>query len=299
MTTIAQWWMWGGFLIFMSIMIMVDMFLLQGNKANRMSTREAFAWTIVWFTLAMMFALLLWWYLIQTATTAIAHQKTAEFLTGYLIEWSLSIDNVFVFIMIFNYFIVPEEYQRRVLLYGVLFAIFARLIFILFGVWLISHFHWVVYIFGLFLLFTGIKMLIMAEHKPELVNNPIFRFMKNHLRITDKFHQERFFIKKNNLLYFTPLFLVLILIEVSDLIFAVDSIPAIFAITHDPFIVFTSNIFAILGLRTLYFLLKNMEKRFHLLKYGLALILIFVGFKMIIAHWFDIPTMLTLIIIVV
>lgn len=298
MTTVSEWWMWLGFLAFVAIMLAVDLFLLGGRKAHRVSTKEALSWTIVWFTLAFIFNVLLWWYLSYTANTPIANEKAVEFFTGYLIEKSLSVDNIFVILMIFSYFAIPAEYQRRVLIYGVLGAIVMRLIFILLGIWMVSKFHWILYIFGLFLLITGIKMFIFAEHKPELAKNPVLRWMRNHLRITDELQGERFFIFRNRLLYVTPLFLVLVLVEVSDLIFAVDSIPAIFAVTNDPFIVFTSNIFAILGLRALYFLLVNMHNRFHLLKYGLAFILVFVGFKMLIAYWFKIPVFIALGIVV-
>lgn len=289
MATISEWWMWLGFLVFVAIMLAIDLFLLGGRKAHRVSTKEALSWTIAWFLLALIFNLLLWWYLVNTAGTPVANEKALEFFTGYLIEKSLSVDNVFVILMIFNYFAIPAEYQRRVLLYGVLGAIVMRLILILFGIWLVNKFHWILLIFGLFLLITGIKMFIFAEHKPELAKNPVLRWMKNHLRITDKLHGERFLIFRDRLWYFTPLFVVLVLVEVSDLIFAVDSIPAIFAVTKDPFIVFTSNIFAILGLRALYFLLVNMDRQFHLLKYGLAIILVFVGIKMLIAPWFKVP----------
>lgn len=299
MTTVSEWWMWFGFLGFVAIMLAIDLFLFGGRKAHRVTTKEALSWTIAWFTLAIIFNLLLYGYLAHTASLDIANEKAFEFFTGYLIEKSLSIDNVFVILMIFNYFAIPPEYQRRVLIYGVLGAIVMRLIFISLGVWIVNQFHWILYVFGAFLLITGIKMFIFAEHKPDLANNPVLRFMRNHLRITDELHGERFFIQRNQLLYVTPLFLVLILVEVSDLIFAVDSIPAIFAVTNDPFIVYTSNIFAILGLRAMYFLLVNMHNRFHLLKYGLAFILVFVGFKMLIAYWFKIPILIALGVVVI
>lgn len=294
MTTISEWWMWLGFFGFVAIMLMVDLFLLGGGKAHRVSTREALSWTIVWFTLALTFNFLLWWYLTGAVGLPMAHEKALEFLTGYLIEKSLSVDNIFVILMIFSYFAIPAEYQRRVLIYGVLGAIVMRLILILLGIWVINQFYWVLYFFGFLMLATGIKMLIFAEHKPDLAKNPVLHWMRNHLRITHELHDEKFFISRNRVLYVTPLFLVLILVEVSDLIFAVDSIPAIFAVTNDPFIVFTSNIFAILGLRALYFLLANMHSRFHLLKYGLAFILIFVGCKMLISHWIKIPIFVAL-----
>jgi len=294
MTTISEWWMWVGFFIFVLIMLAVDLFLLGGKKAHRVSTKEAASWVIVWVVLALTFNLLLWWYLSHTAGQVIANEKALEFLTGYLIEESLSIDNMFIFVMIFSYFAVPAEYQRRVLLFGVLGAIVMRLLMILLGVLIVSKFHWILYIFGAFLVITGIKMFIFANQKPDLDKNPALSWMRKHLRITERFHGEKFFVQQNKLLYVTPLFIVLVLIELSDLIFAIDSIPAIFSVTEDPFIVFTSNIFAILGLRALYFLVANMTDRFHLLKYGLAFILVFVGCKMLIAYWFHIPVFIAL-----
>lgn len=294
MQSISEWWMWTGFFIFISLMLAIDIFLLGGKKAHQVSTKEALGWVIVWVTSALLFNLLLWWYLILTNEHTIANQKALEFFTGYLIEESLSIDNMFIFIMIFKYFSVPLEYQRRVLLYGVLGAIVMRLVVILLGVLLVAKFHWILYIFGLILIITGIRMLVFAGEKINLNKNPILIWLKKYLRVTAQFHGEHFFVKLNNQLFVTPLFLVLVLIEASDLIFALDSIPAIFAITDDPFIIFTSNIFAILGLRALYFLLANMAERFYFLKYGIAFILIFVGFKMLISYWFKIPIIIAL-----
>ena len=199
-----------------------------------------------------------------------------------------------MFLMIFSYFAVPAEYQRRVLLYGVLGAIVLRAIMILLGAWLVAEFHWILYVFGLFLLVTGFKMLVFADKEPNLESNPALKWMRKHLRITPDYHAEKFTVMINGVRWFTPMFLVLVLIETSDVIFAVDSIPAIFAITTDPFIVFTSNIFAIMGLRALYFLLADMASRFHLLKYGLALVLVFVGAKMLVAYWYKVPIGLAL-----
>ncbi|OGT27194.1 MAG: hypothetical protein A3I77_00495 [Gammaproteobacteria bacterium RIFCSPLOWO2_02_FULL_42_14] len=292
MHTVSQWWMWVAFLVFIACMLFADFFLFGGKKTHRVSTKEALTWTIVWISLSFLFNFLFWIYLNHTAGTAIANQKSIEFLTGYLIEKSLSVDNIFVILMIFNYFAIPAEYQRRVLMLGVIGAIVMRLILIVLGIWLVGKFAWILYIFGLFLLITGIKMFIFANRKPNLSENPVLKWMRNHLRITHELHKEHFYIFKKGLLYFTPLFLVLILVEVTDLIFSVDSIPAIFSVTNDPFIVFTSNIFAILGLRALYFLLANMNHQFHLLKYGLAFILVFVGIKMLIAHWIKISVLL-------
>ncbi|MCM8611264.1 TerC family protein [Accumulibacter sp.] len=281
--------MWAGFIVFVLGMLALDLFVLGGNRARRVAVREALAWVIAWFCLALSFAGLLWWYLNGTQGAEVAQRKTLEFLTGYLIEQSLSIDNMFVFVMIFSYFAVPPELQRRVLLYGVLGAIVMRAGMILAGVWLVTEFAWVLYVFGAFLVITGIKMLIFAEHDPDLEKNPLLRWLRGHLRITPGFHGESFFVRQNGIVWATPMFLVLVLIEASDLVFAVDSIPAIFAVTTDPFIVFTSNIFAIMGLRALYFLLADMADRFHLLKYGLALVLVFIGGKMLAAPWFHMP----------
>ncbi|MBP5085448.1 TerC family protein [Pseudomonas chlororaphis] len=281
--------MWFAFIAFVLAMLAVDLFVLGGRKAHRVSVREASCWVIAWSTLAMVFAGLLWWYLEGEFGPEIAQRKTLEFLTGYLIEQSLSIDNMFIFVMIFSYFGVPPELQRRVLLYGVLGAIVMRGAMIFAGVWLVSQFAWLLYAFGVFLIITGIKMLLFAHQQPDLANNPILRWIQGHLRITSGFHGEHFFVKQDGRRWATPMFLVLVLIEGSDLMFAVDSIPAIFAITTDPFIVFTSNIFAIMGLRALYFLLADMADRFHLLKYGLAIVLVFIGTKMTLMPWLHMP----------
>jgi len=264
------------------------------RRAHKVRAREALVWCVAWMTLALSFAAVMWWYLDTTGGRDVANEKTLEFVAGYLIELSLSVDNMFVFLMIFRYFVVPAEYQRRVLLYGVLGAIAMRAVMILLGVWLVAKFSWILYLFGLLVLVTGIKMLIFAEHKPDLERNPVLGWLRRHLRVTASFQQERFFTIKEGIRYATPLFLVLVLIETSDLVFAVDSIPAIFAVTTDPFIVVTSNIFAIMGLRALYFLLADMEGRFVLLKYGVALVLVFVGVKLLAANWFHVPIIVSL-----
>ena len=289
--------MWAGFIAFVLAMLALDLFVLGGSKSHRVSVKEAASWVVAWVALAITFGALLWWYLDGTAGREIANRKALEFLTGYLIEQSLSIDNMFVFVMIFTYFAVPPELQRRVLLYGVLGAIVMRAGMILAGVWLVSEFAWILYVFGAFLVVTGIKMLVFANQQPDLEKNPLLRWLRGHMRITPGFHGDAFFVRINGLRYATPMFLVLMLIEASDLVFAVDSIPAIFAVTTDPFIVFTSNIFAIMGLRAMYFLLADMAERFHLLKYGLALVLIFVGGKMLVAPWFHMPVQWSLAIV--
>jgi len=292
--TIGTWWMWAGFVAFVIAMVAVDMVFLRAKGAHRVSVREAAVWSLVWVLLALAFNTWFWWYLDGALGREVANERALEFLTGYLIEKSLAIDNIFVFIMIFTYFAVPAEYQRRVLLYGVLGAIVMRAVMILAGAWLLARFHWILYLFGAFLVITGIKMLVFAEQEPDLAKNPALRWMRGHLRITDGYHDDRFAIRQNGVRWFTPLFLVLVLIEITDLVFAVDSIPAIFAVTADPFIVFTSNIFAILGLRAMYFLLADIADRFHLLKYGLALVLVFIGAKMLLLDFYKVPIALAL-----
>jgi tellurite resistance protein TerC len=296
--TVATWWMWAGFGVFDVAMLAIDMLLLGRKGSHKVGAKEALIWSLVWFTMALLFGAGLWVWLDHSAGRAIADTKAMEYLTGYLLEKTLAMDNIFVFVMIFSYFAVPLEFQKRVLLYGVLGAIILRAIMIGLGAWLISQFHWVLYIFGAFLLITGIKMFIFANHAPNLAKNPVLKWLKKHIRVTDEYHGEKFWIMKNGVRWFTPMFLVLVLIEFSDVIFAMDSIPAIFAITSDPFIVFTSNIFAILGLRALYFLLADMAERFHLLKYGLAVVLMFVGTKMLIVDWFKIPVAVSLAVVV-
>lgn len=291
--------MWAGFVAFVVLMLAVDLFIFGGNKAHKVSVKEAAIWSLVWVSLAMLFNGGLWWYLNGTAGPEIANQKALEFFSGYLIEKTLSVDNVFVFLLIFTAFQVPTQYQRRVLIYGVLGAIIMRAVMIMAGAWVVSEFSWVLYIFGAFLLFTGMRMLIAADSEPDVVNNPVLRFARRHLRVSEDDHGERFTVIKDGVRYVTPLFLVLILIEVTDVVFAVDSIPAIFAITTDPFIVFTSNMFAILGLRALYFLLVDVADRFHLLKYGLAMVLTFIGAKMLIMPWYHVPVEASLVVVAV
>ena len=291
--------MWAGFIAFVLVMLVLDLFVFGGKTAHKVSVKEAAIWSLVWVSMALVFAYGLWWHLSGTVGPEIAERKTLEFLTGYVIEKSLSVDNVFIFLLIFSSFHVAAEYQRRVLIYGVLGAIVMRAVMILAGAWLVREFNWVLYIFGFFLVVTGIRMLVMAEKEPDLNKNPVLKFARKHLRISEENHGEKFMVMKNGVRYFTPLFLVLILIEVSDLVFAVDSIPAIFAITTDPFIVFTSNIFAIMGLRALYFLLADIADRFHLLKYGLAMVLTFIGSKMLITPWYHVPVNASLVIVAV
>jgi tellurite resistance protein TerC len=289
--------LWSGFAAIVVVMLLIDLFVLKGGKQHRVSLKEAALWSGVWITIALLFNAALWWYLRGQFGRDVADERALEFLTGYLIEKSLAVDNIFVWLMIFTYFAVPAELQRRVLIYGVVGAIVMRTAMVFLGSWIISEFHWVLYVFGAFLLFTGIKMLWMSEHKPDLEKNPLVLWIRRHYPITEKLEGEKFFTMRNGVRYATPLLLVLILVEFTDLIFAVDSIPAIFAVTTDPFIVLTSNIFAILGLRAMYFLLADFADRFPLLKYGLALILIFIGIKMLLIDIYKIPILLSLLIV--
>ena len=278
-----------GLALLVIVLLAVDFLVLKAQGAHRVSVREAAGWSVVWIAIALAFCGWLWWYLNARFGRELADAKAIEYLTGYLIEKSLAVDNVFVWITLFSFFAVPTEFQKRVLLYGVVGAIVMRAVLIYVGALLLAQFHWVLYVFGLFLLLTGVKMLMFANQEPALEKNPILRWMRGHLNITNEYHGEKFFVLKEGMRYATPMFVVLVLVEATDLIFAVDSIPAIFAVTSDPFIVFASNIFAILGLRAMYFLLVDMAERFHLLKYGLAVILMFIGVKMLLLDIYKIP----------
>ncbi|WP_341645290.1 TerC family protein [Thauera sp. SDU_THAU2] len=294
MESIGTWWMWAVFAAIVVVMLLVDLFAFGGGKQHRVSLKEAAGWSLAWVTVSLLFAGGLWWYLDGTMGRAIANEQALAFVTGYLVEKSLAVDNVFVWMMIFSFFAVPLELQRRVLLYGIVGAIVLRTIMIFAGSWLIAEFHWLLYVFGAFLVITGIKMVWFAEHDPDLDKNPFVRWIRNHYPVTERLESERFFVVRDGVRMITPLFLALVLVEISDVIFAVDSIPAIFAITTDPFIVLTSNLFAILGLRAMYFLLADLGDRFELLKYGLAAILVFIGTKMLIVEWIKIPVLVSL-----
>lgn len=278
-----------GFTLLVVVLLAIDFVVLKTQGNHRVSIKEAGLWSMVWILIALVFCAWFWWYLEGHFGREMANSKAVEYLTGYLIEKSLAVDNVFVWITLFSFFSVPPAFQKRVLLYGVLGAILMRAILIYIGAILLAQFHWILYVFGLFLILTGVKMLVFSSHEPDLEKNPILRWMRGHIKITNEYHEDRFFILKDGIRYATPMFLVLVLVEATDLIFAVDSIPAIFAITNDPFIVFTSNIFAILGLRAMYFMLADMAERFHLLKYGLAIILMFIGVKMMVIDFYKIP----------
>jgi tellurite resistance protein TerC len=278
-----------GFSLLVVVFLVLDFVLLKAKGQHKVPVREALAWAAVWFAAAMAFAGWYWWFVDGVHGREIANAKTIEYLSGYLIEKALATENVFVWVTIFTYFAVPAEFQKRVLLYGVIGAIVMRAVLIYLGVLLIEKFDWMFYVFGLFLFATGVKMLLVGGQQPDLAKNPVIRWIRGHMRVTEGYHGERFFVKQKGLRYATPLFLVLVLVEVTDLIFSVDSIPAIFAVTTDPFVVFTSNIFAILGLRAMYFLLADMAERFHLLNYGLAAIVMFIGVKMLIMDLYKIP----------
>ncbi len=294
---------WIIFIVVVGLFFALDLGVFH-RKVHRVSVREAIKWCIIWVIVALIFMIVVWidYY---RESTLIAKTKVLEFLTGYLIEYALSVDNIFVFILIFSYFNVDEKYHHKILFWGILGAILMRALFIFAGVTLIKKFHWVVYIFGAFLVYSGSKMLwenikkVAPKIDPE--HNPVVKFTRRFIRITDTDQNGRFFLRVNNKLYATSLFLVLLIIESTDLIFAVDSIPAVLAITSDPFIVLTSNILAILGLRSLYFALSGIMKLFKYLKSGLSLVLIFVGMKMIFAEALeklDIPIYVSLIVIV-
>ena len=294
MNTVGTPLLWGGFAVVVAIMLAIDL-LLQGRRGSHsMTMKQAAGWSILWVTLSLLFNAAFWWYLVQTQGRAVADPQALAFLTGSLIEKALAVDNVFVWLMLFSYFAVPPALQRRVLVYGVLGAIVLRTIMIFAGSWLISQFDWLLYVFGAFLLFTGVKMALAKEAESGIGDNTLVRWIRSHLRMTDKIESERFFTRKNGVLFATPLLLVLILVELSDVIFAVDSIPAIFAVTTDPFIVLTSNLFAILGLRAMYFLLAGVAERFSMLKYGLSVILVFIGVKMLIVDFYHIPVAISL-----
>jgi len=295
MSTIAPLWLWIFFGGSVLAALFVDFVVLRKQGAHEVSVKEAINWSLVWVALSMAFNGLFWWAVKDsTGDVALANTKALEFLTGYLIEKSLAVDNIFVFLMIFTYFSVPPAYQKRVLMYGIIGAIVLRTVMILLGSWLIAEFHWVLYLFGAFLLITGIKMWWAAGQEPDLESNPALKLLRKTMPVSKNFDGERFFTVENGRRVATPLLLVIALVGMTDVIFAVDSIPAIFAITDDPFIVLTSNIFAILGLRAMYFLLAAMATKFHLLSYGLAVVLAFIGSKMLLIDVIKIPVLISL-----
>lgn len=281
-------YVWFGFIAFVIIILALDLGVFH-RKSHEVKIKEALIWSAVWISLAFVFNFCIYYFM--------GKEKALEFLTGYLIEKSLSIDNLFVFIMLFTFFDVKPKYQHKVLFWGILGALVLRAIFIFAGVALISKFHWIIYIFGAFLVFTGIKMLFHKDEKIEPHKNPLVRLFKKFFPVTEQMHESKFFVKINAKTFATPLFIVLLVVEFTDLIFAVDSIPAILAISNDTFIIFTSNVFAILGLRALYFALAGITKYFYYLKYGLAAILVFIGIKMCIAGVYKISILYSLLFI--
>lgn len=288
--------MWAGFAVFVVVAIAIDLLVMEKQGAHKVTFKEAADWSVLWFSLAFIFVALLWWYLNIHQGREIANTVSMQFITGYLVEKSLSVDNIFVFLMIFSYFSVPSEYQKRALIIGIIGAIILRAILILAGAWLLESFHWLLYVFGAFLVLTGIKMWFSAGKEPDIGQNPVLKFLHKRIKITPEFDGEKLSTMREGVKYFTPLFVVLVLIGTTDIIFAMDSIPAIFAITKDPFIVLTANIFAILGLRALYFLLADLADRFHLLAYGLALVLVFIGSKMLMIDFYKIPIHIALLV---
>jgi len=294
MDTIAPNWLWFFFIASVLAALFVDFVVLKKQGAHAVSIREAATWSLIWVLASLAFNALFWWAVWQDHGAAVANTRGMEFLTGYLIEKSLAVDNIFVFLMIFGYFAVPPEFQKRVLMIGIVGAIVLRTVMILAGSWLIAEFHWVLYIFGAFLLLTGIKMWWAAGQEPDLEGNPALKLLRRWLPVSKSFDGEKFFTIQGSRRIATPLLMVVALVALTDVIFAVDSIPAIFAITTDPFIVLTSNIFAILGLRAMFFLLAAVAAKFHLLSYGLALILAFIGSKMLLAGLFHIPVLVSL-----
>jgi tellurite resistance protein TerC len=284
-------WLWIGFNAFVLLMLALDLGVFH-RKAHVVSLKESITWTIVWVSLAGLFGLGVWHY--GGASLAL------EFYTGYLIEYSLSVDNIFVFALLFGYFAVPPAYQHRVLFWGILGALILRATMIAAGTALLAKFAWIIYVFGAFLIFTGIKMIFKREEQIHPERNPLVRWFKRFMPVTADYRGDRFFVRENGIRAATPLFVVLILVEATDVVFAVDSIPAIFAVTTNPFIVYTSNVFAILGLRSLYFALSGVLDKFHYLKIGLGVVLSFVGVKMLLAHspW-KIDTLYSLAVIVV
>ena len=280
---------WSLFAAFVLVALLVDFLALNRQGAHRVSIREAAVWSLIWVAVSFVFVGWLWWYLGGPAGEPLARTKALEFITGYLVEKALAVDNIFVFLMLFTYFAVPAEFQKRVLMIGILGALLLRAVMILLGAWLIAQFHWILYLFGAFLVFTGIKMWWAAGQEPDLEGNPALKWVRRHMKIAPAYDGERFFTTVGGVKMATPLAVVILLIGIVDVIFAVDSIPAIFAITTDPFIVLTSNVFAILGLRAMYFLLAGMHERFHLLSYGLAIVLVAIGAKMLLVDVYKIP----------
>jgi tellurite resistance protein TerC len=299
METVAPLWLWATFVAIVAVSLFVDFVVLKKQGSHDIGMKEALNWSLVWIGLSFVFNGFFWWAVKDTTgSTELANTKALEFLAGYLIEKSLAVDNIFVFLMIFTYFAVPLNYQKRVLMIGIIGAIVLRTVMILAGGWLLAEFHWILYVFGAFLILTGIKMWIAAGKESNLDDNPALKLLRKFLPVSKDFDGEKFITIENGKKIATPLFMVICLIAFTDVIFAVDSIPAIFAITSDPFIVLTSNVLAILGLRAMYFLLAAVANKFHLLSYGLSVILVFIGVKMCLIDIYKIPVAVSLAVVV-
>ncbi len=294
----SYWWVYLAFLGLISVMLLLDLGVFH-KQSHEVSMKEAAIWSAVWVGLALLFQVGLYYFSLWQfgkdprllaidgfSAPAAAQQVSLEFLTGYVVEKSLAVDNIFVFLIVFKFFAIPARYQHRVLFYGILGALCFRALFIAAGS-VLMRYEWVLWFFGAFLIVTGIKILLGSEHTPDPSQNRVLKWLRKFIPVTPELHGDKFFVRKGSVLWATPLFMALVFLEMSDIVFAVDSVPAIFAITREPLIVFTSNIFAILGLRSMYFLLAGVMHRFHLLNYGLGLILVFVGLKMtVLTHWF-------------
>lgn len=285
------WLVFGGVV---AAALLLDLVLMRHGGPHKVTLREAAWWSLGWVALAMAFNAWLWWQVGRESGSAAGHRIGMEFLTGYLVEKALAVDNIFVFLMIFGYFAVPEAQRQRVLVIGIVGAIALRAVLIFAGALLLAKFHWILYLFGAFLLFTGVKMWRAAGATADLERNPVLRWLTARVPFVRRYAGGALWIGRGARRKFTPLFIVIAMIGITDVIFAVDSIPAIFAITADPFVVLASNVFAVLGLRAMFFLLQGMAERFHLLPYGLALVLVFVGAKMLLLDVHEIPVLLSL-----
>ena len=295
MESIGNLWLYLAFFGIVTVMLLIDFLGFKQKEAQEVKIKTAALWSIAWVSVASLFGAGLWLYLQQTAGVTVANTKVMEYFAGYLLEKSLAVDNVFVWLMIFAAFAIPPALQRQLLLYGVLGAIILRTIFIFIGAWFVQEFSWILYIFGAFLVYTGFKFFKgQNEEETNIEDMAILKWLRKHMRITPQLHGNKFFVRQNGMLWATPLFLVLILVEASDVIFAVDSIPAIFAVTSDPFIVLTANLMAILGLRAMFFLLSGAATKMHYLPYGLGIILVFIGFKMLMLDVFHMPIWISL-----
>ncbi len=290
MHSIATWGLWVVFTLTVTLALIVDFLVLRVEGAHRVALREALWWSFCWVALALVFNAGLWFWLDASAGRAVANEAGLAFFTGYLLEKALAVDNIFVFLLIFDAFAVPAEQRQRALMLGILGALLLRGVMIFIGAALIARFHWILYLFGLFLVYTGGHMLFGAGAPPDIGESRALAWMRRWLHLSERFHGGALSVAVDGRRAFTPLFVVLVLIAISDVIFAVDSIPAIFAVTEDPFLVLSSNVFAVLGLRALFFVLAGVVERFRLLGYGLALVLIFIGVKMLLADLWPVPT---------